>query len=504
VTDPVPLTTIETDPTKLEKPLRPIRGVPIPIEVVNPVPLGPPLPEPTIAPINVPSLNTFIGPSPKTSAPTVDLPNWNDIVHITPYQLLTPDEKRARSRQLIKAIKDSPIPEWRQNYGRVLTDLDNIEDALTTTILLGRVAARVAPRIIPGLNILAGIDLVLSAVITLGRLPAPRSVRKLRLTTWAARNPKKVLSLFKGNVGALQALPHWSQLLEVAQTTDWLFGTGLQLGPIFGTIESTVFAGVQAGIAGALDGFATPGQREAWRALESAAGLAAPNSNLPTNTKLTIAAGVTAAADLALDNLTEPVRINLNPYAQQLATTPIPARKQTDPITAEELQRAGWDFDAPARWTLPGLPTEITSADHGAHLQQQARDWAGELITDIGNSQLGELAGQLITLGALGLTDLARGDAERPTFQTDPESRVLGELLERGIQLETSDVPEPAHTLIRQLATQTDASGRLNLTTAEIVRQADALAVTLTRDTGALLTTPPPEPEAPESQAEGR
>ena len=99
----------------------------------------------------------------------LDVPGFNDIVHIRPPPTITKEEmeehkKRRRKREptnltqrqldhLAKKrerylrMKRSPSPEIVKCIAKIMTDYDDLEDGLVTAAVLGRLAVKLLPRL---------------------------------------------------------------------------------------------------------------------------------------------------------------------------------------------------------------------------------------------------------------------------------------------------------------------------------------------------------------------
>jgi hypothetical protein len=197
---------------------------------------------------------------------TINVPGFSDIVHIVPKAQISAEERAAhlwakerglpspltpaqleslayKKFRFLKALS-SATPEWLRTYGTVATVLDNVEDALITVVVLGRVAAKVAPRLmarlVPGLGwLLLGSD-ILNAVNLVSWISSSAMGAKRRMEALAEKNPLHAKAAARRTLKLNRAIPTFGETLEVLQTTDQLFGVGLCLGGLMGLVTDSV------------------------------------------------------------------------------------------------------------------------------------------------------------------------------------------------------------------------------------------------------------------------
>jgi len=192
----------------------------------------------------------------------VNIPGFSDIIHLIPKEVIPAEQFAAHKwamarglpspltqRQLntlqykkfrfIKALA-SATPTWLKTIGAVSTVLDNVEDALVTVVVLGRIAAKIAPRLlgrmVPGLGwVLLGSDILNAANIiswvTFAAKGAKRKVEGL-----GEKNPFHAKAAANRALKLKRVIPSFGEYLEVLQTTDQLFGVGLCLGGLMGMV----------------------------------------------------------------------------------------------------------------------------------------------------------------------------------------------------------------------------------------------------------------------------
>ncbi|HEY2995948.1 MAG TPA: hypothetical protein VGM22_24285, partial [Methylomirabilota bacterium] len=180
-------------------------------------------------------------------------------------------------------IANSPQPHAIQAAGQALTAIDNVQDMLTTLAVVGRLVlapmgalGRIASPILGGI-IIAG-DL-LRVIGRLGTLAVPGyallcagpsaalaagvpalifgKVGKGAVTLGGSLNPfSRGLAVLKKRSGR-SLRPSFTEMIEVAQTSQALFGVGLAFGAIVAAIGDAAFATTGAG-KGAGGGLRTP------------------------------------------------------------------------------------------------------------------------------------------------------------------------------------------------------------------------------------------------------
>jgi len=196
---------------------------------------------------------------------TINIPGFNDVIHIKPKATISPDEMAAHRFALKRGLPSpldpeqqrllqykkfrflaalaSPTPTWLKNYGAVATSLDNLEDGLVTIVVAGRLAVKIAPRLLqktlPVLGwILTGADM-LNAVNLMSYLRITKRGCKGLPEDLSERNPFHAKAKADRVMKLKRTMPSIGEILEVLQTTDQLFGTGLCLGGLMGMVWDT-------------------------------------------------------------------------------------------------------------------------------------------------------------------------------------------------------------------------------------------------------------------------
>lgn len=173
--------------------------------------------------------------------PTITVPGFEDVFRLVPEQWLPPDERRRRQTDRIARLQASPQPESVRALTRIVTAVDDIQDALVTSSVLLRIGALAYPPLRPlavGLGAAADATNALNLITALplaplsGKIPW-KQLARAGLGSTAARAL---------NVPTLrQALPTIGEAFQVLQTTEDLFGVGIQLGPLMGFVPDVIY-----------------------------------------------------------------------------------------------------------------------------------------------------------------------------------------------------------------------------------------------------------------------
>lgn len=176
---------------------------------------------------------------------TIRIPQWDDVVHLTPNAFKTPEQIKYEKQKALTRILDSPAPEWARDYASVMTWIDDVQDTASVAYPLLKGLSKVAPKVFGKLAPLIGwltiaYD-ILNLLTALGTAP---------LTAMGAK--RDVCKVWKNNPFGKQARlskinhiknwkPNWADAIQAAQVSDNLFGFGLSLGGIMGAATDTLF-----------------------------------------------------------------------------------------------------------------------------------------------------------------------------------------------------------------------------------------------------------------------
>jgi len=334
-----------------------------------------------------------------------DIVHWNLPVRISTEEMaahrfakkrklpspLSPDQIILLAKRKLRFLKAlaSPTPKWLRNVAAIQNSLDNAEDALVTTAVLGRWAARLSPRLlgkaVPYLGwVLLGSDIInLTNIFTWMRFAAnPTSCKNNDLANKNPFHRKAALARAK------KLTRKWAtvgEMLEILQTTDQVFGVGLSLGGIVGAATdalSTAQLYEEYEIKGFPAGFRKPSpagrasaieltrqliqpwlrppafERKHMKALKGSAILSTFKDDVPKNfhTQAYITANTAAQAIAPWWNQNDPIAIFKN-----LPTIKIPASLIDNDITRDILEDHQIDPDEPPKW--PHLDVEVATAE---------------------------------------------------------------------------------------------------------------------------------------------
>jgi hypothetical protein len=192
----------------------------------------------------------------------VVFPGWDDVVHWQPRSTLdeaTYQQWRARTFGQLAA---SPTPQVVRDFGRIGQEIDNVQDALVTLSVLGRLSVKLTGRLLPGVGWVATAADVLNLLNVfyppnafgvgrwLANMEKKRGYLEGSKLTGGTYKRRLMQTLKTGKVGL-----GYGEVLQMLQTTDELFGVGLSLGPIFGAASDALF-GIARGAEFEFPGFA--------------------------------------------------------------------------------------------------------------------------------------------------------------------------------------------------------------------------------------------------------
>jgi len=316
----------------------------------------------------------------------LSIPGWDDIIHLKPKPVITEEEmaehrrrrkRKERSnlseeqleevqkrRERYLRMKKSPTPDIVQSIGVVMTALDDIEDGLITAAVLGRLAVKILPRLMGRFIPVLGWALLAADIINLFQimswLPFSPTSAKRTKESLTDKNPFGRVAKLKRVKKLKRVVPTFGETLEVAQTTDQLFGVGVCLGSIMGFVQDCVFGGFKD-----VKHFLTSTQE----GLRSGQSLDVMKCS--------------AIAYCCMDDITDEEhskiivsqymhQANLKPFlnntnwfesAKEYSQVPIKPPRVRDPVTKYILEDAGEDPEATRRWPLKGNPEEVTLAE---------------------------------------------------------------------------------------------------------------------------------------------
>ncbi len=206
---------------------------------------------------------------------TVTIPAMSDIFHFGKPKDMTPMERYAWSQQdwdyfsddrLAELEKDKqhkkdrmlamlagPTPEVFAKLGAILTAVDDAQDAISTLAAVLRLARKAAPKavakIISGpLGILLTVNDILNLITALGTTITMAGFAKKTKDHVTASNPFSKKARTKRKLKALQGGITFADVIQLAQTTDQVFGVGVSLGPIVGLAQDLFHGSVRSSV----------------------------------------------------------------------------------------------------------------------------------------------------------------------------------------------------------------------------------------------------------------
>ena len=162
-----------------------------------------------------------------------------DYDHFSPKRLAEIREMKAKRRERYTRMLADPTPRVVRNFQSIMTSLDDTQDALNTIGVVGKLAAKAAPKVLGRLLagpvgvIMTGAD-ILNLLVSVPMMCIGGKGPKQQIHRYTENNPFTK----KGRVGAAKKLRRWkpgsADLIQGLQTTDQVFGFGVSLGPLVG------------------------------------------------------------------------------------------------------------------------------------------------------------------------------------------------------------------------------------------------------------------------------
>src|SRR5574340_291015 len=164
----------------------------------------------------------------------MDVPGWNDVIHLVPDSALPREEQIKRKQIRARNIASAPSTQLSKDVTWYMTQVDNIQDGLVTLAIGLRLAGLAIPAARPAAiwTGKAADKLAISQVLKAFR-KAPTQAKR------GAENAMKgstgyYVGRVKGATNLRKALPNVPEILQVLQTSDQLTGVGISLGAIMG------------------------------------------------------------------------------------------------------------------------------------------------------------------------------------------------------------------------------------------------------------------------------
>lgn len=289
---------------------------------------------------------------------TIAVPGFNDIIHWKHPAAMSEEELKDQKRKRLQQILASPTPEWGRSYSSIMTWLDDIQDAMTTSVVAASLLIRWMPKIMSRFIPYVGWAMlaydVMNLMNTLGRAPMTALSVKRRACEIIRDNPTLKQRAMRNAENIKIMKPSFGNLLEVLQTLDNVAGVGLSLGSAMGFIQDMAFGAYKS-----LSGedvkvkWTMPKQEiDEFMALKSKKATAMIQSAGQTfDDELHFWTYVTNAGSDVI----------VAPYIQEAdmatiidapMTTILPAPAPTDPITLAVIAESGLDVEKGRQWPV--------------------------------------------------------------------------------------------------------------------------------------------------------
>ena len=158
----------------------------------------------------------------------------------------------AYKKQQFLTMLQSPDSAFVHDAAAVITMLDAAQQALVSLVVIAKLAIRVAPNLLKGLEgpvgwALLGAD-ILNVADIYSQVGISSNRKKRALEKTADRNPfsKRAYASRANNLS--RAWPTIGEFIQLAHTADHMFGVGLSLGAICGFQTQAFFEGAKQGV----------------------------------------------------------------------------------------------------------------------------------------------------------------------------------------------------------------------------------------------------------------
>ena len=175
---------------------------------------------------------------------TVRIPQWNDIVHLVPNALKSPDVIKAEKKEAFVRILESPAMDWQRTLASVVTFTDNIQDTASVVYplikLLNIVAPKAMGKLLPLIGWLsAGYDLLNMATALVSTALLPMTAKRVMCPQFW-KNPFSKTARYQRTSHIKNWKPNIADAIQAAQVSDQFFGFGLSLGGIMGFLTDSM------------------------------------------------------------------------------------------------------------------------------------------------------------------------------------------------------------------------------------------------------------------------
>ncbi len=360
----------------------------------------------------------------------------------------------------------------------------------------GRLAARLVP--IVGWIVLVGDLLNLMSLMFLlatpiyallcagprnaiaGGLPVAVFKKALKNEFWtmSAHNPVSRSARAARAVRAAGRLPTFSNMIEVAQVTDSLFGWGLSLGGLVGLMQESAYAalGIAAGQKVNVNTSTPMARPPAW-----SQDMTKGNSGVDVQQKQQAARVVgtapilNAAQDvfteeehllalLALDGALGVLQSDLKGRAWQedmadRTTGTFDAPLNLSAVTAAILADMGLDPEDGRRWPIPGTPRSATGAELVAAWRPGVVATVTEFLQPRRNTRWGALYGGLVNQTTEKFFFMFEEDPDLLKWSLTTDTKLITGMLEDGVLIEPRNDPVKTWRLWQAARIESEATG---------------------------------------------
>lgn len=313
----------------------------------------------------------------------LDIPGWNDVIHFYPRVTIGDEEYKLhrqrlkdkqpsnlnelqllelqRRRESFLRFHRSPTPDIVKSLSSIMTTLDDVEDALITFSVAGKLLIKLFPRLFSRFIPLVGWSLLASDIINLFQimswLPFNPMSGKRTFERITDRNPLGRKAKLARLSRIKRVSPTFGEILEIAQTTDNLFGVGLCLGSILGFIQDAFFLGIKKAYGPA------PRMLQSYPKWLALGALKYNTLTFLVDRELTDEEEARHMATLVMClkyTAGDVTAIDWHPMIDQIKDIKIKAPLPGDPVTQWILKDENIDIEKYRRWPIQGTPFEAS------------------------------------------------------------------------------------------------------------------------------------------------
>lgn len=353
--------------------------------------------------LNVPGFEDVIQWKPR-----ITITNEEMAAHLTAQKKglpspLSDDQLASLASKKLRFLKmlQQPNTYVQRQITAVATAADNAEDALVTFVVLGRLARWAAPRALSRLTPVLGWAQTGSDLLNLINIAAQVTKKaysnKRLLEKKVDNNPFHKKFYAQDAKRLSKTWPGFGEVLEIAQTTDQIFGVGLCLGGLMSTVQDVLIKGVEqlgltaANIISTAEGEESLG--EIWADAIEAASIVWNAKDWVDNQTLE---QVTLAASESMAALMPTwLQVESPEFLQVMKAAGQKKKKYTRVDTKYVLQELGIDPSATPKW--PMLEVETASLEelaytYGPRIKDNFQAYALENEGTIGAELIGAAA----------------------------------------------------------------------------------------------------------------